>query len=144
VIVGLVTALVVLGWRARDEFRRAHVEMAVAEVRALSAELRVKLAEARLKWAERGLEELLRKSMCQRVWLRRYTLRAEESTSHHAWNIIGGRMVMRLAVVVGGRASWNQMEQNPNGLPRHDWPSCAVRKPIIAGSLQSNPTARIC
>ena len=31
VIVSLVTALVVLGWRAREEIRRAHVELEVAK-----------------------------------------------------------------------------------------------------------------
>ena len=73
VIVGLVTALVVLWWRARDEIRRARLEMemvrAVAEDRARSAELQVKIAEARATSselralsAEREVEELRRKS----------------------------------------------------------------------------------
>jgi hypothetical protein len=66
VIVGLVTALVVVWSRAREEIRRALVEMqmarAVAEDRALSAEVRVKAAEARATSAERKVEELLRKS----------------------------------------------------------------------------------
>jgi hypothetical protein len=66
VIVGLVTALAVLWWRAREEIRRAYVELqaqgVVVEDRTSLTELRVKVAEARAKSAEREVEELLRKS----------------------------------------------------------------------------------
>jgi hypothetical protein len=65
-IVGLVTALVVLWWRAAQEIRRAHAEMqmarAVAEDRAMRAEMLARNAEARAQSAERKVEELLRKS----------------------------------------------------------------------------------
>jgi hypothetical protein len=47
VIVGLVTALIVIWGRARDEIRLAHVEMAVARYRAVLAERRAMAAEAR-------------------------------------------------------------------------------------------------
>ncbi len=55
-IIGLVTALEVLWWRAAEEIRRAYLEMkmemAVAEARARSAEQRAIAAEARVKLLE--------------------------------------------------------------------------------------------
>jgi len=62
VIVGLATAFAVLYWRARDEIRRAHVELAVAKDRAVLAELQTKLAEARAKSAELRAKDALQQS----------------------------------------------------------------------------------
>src|SRR5580693_3981748 len=65
-IVGLVTALVVLRSRARDEIPRAYVdmkmEMAAAEARARSAEQRAIAAEARAKLLEAQARAVLERS----------------------------------------------------------------------------------
>jgi hypothetical protein len=60
-IVGLVTALVVLWWRARDEIRRAYVQMAVAEDRAILADKRAIAAEVRAQSAELQAKEALQR-----------------------------------------------------------------------------------
>jgi hypothetical protein len=62
VMFGLVSALVVLWWRARDEIRRAKVEVAVAEERAIRAEKRAIAAEVRAQ-----LVELRAKAVLQRT-----------------------------------------------------------------------------
>jgi hypothetical protein len=62
VIVSLVTALVVLGWRAREEIRRAHVELEVAKTRATLAEALAKIADARAESVEFRAKEVLKQS----------------------------------------------------------------------------------
>ena len=62
VIVGLVTALVVLWWRARDEIRRAHLEKTVAELRADLAEKRAIAAEVRAQLIELQAKAVLQQS----------------------------------------------------------------------------------
>jgi hypothetical protein len=63
VIVGLVTAMAVMWERARDEFRRAHVELAVARDRAAFADNRAMAAEARAHLAEQKAEEALQRNL---------------------------------------------------------------------------------
>jgi len=62
VIVGLVTALVVLSWRALEELRRADLELALAEDRAILAEMQTEVAEAHAKFqvtrADKALQQL--------------------------------------------------------------------------------------
>ena len=61
-IVGLATALAVLWWRAREEIRRAHVELAIARDRATLAEALTKIAEARAESVEFRAMEVLKQS----------------------------------------------------------------------------------
>ena len=62
VIVGLVMALMVLWWRAREEIRRAHVELEVAKTRATLAEALAKIADARAESVEFRAKEVLKQS----------------------------------------------------------------------------------
>ena len=62
VIVSLVTALVVLSWRAREEIRRVHVELEVAKTRATLAEALAKIADARAESVEFRAKEVLKQA----------------------------------------------------------------------------------
>jgi hypothetical protein len=62
VFVGLVLAFVVLWRQARDEIRRAHVEIAVARELAIQAETRALAAEARAQVVEQQAKAILERS----------------------------------------------------------------------------------
>jgi hypothetical protein len=62
VMFGLVLALVVLWWRAREEIRRVHVELEVAKTRATLAEALAKIADARAESVEFRAKEVLEQS----------------------------------------------------------------------------------